>query len=357
MFFEEKFSKTIGILGGGQLAQMLARSGKKLGFNIEIFSEEIDPCSKNDANVTVSQFLYFQELDIFAKKCDFLTIETENIPINALNFLWKRHQDKMTFNPSFIEIAQHRLKEKTFANSIGITTAKFQKIETIAEIVEFFHQNGECILKTSTQGYDGKGQFRISKITDIPQKLECVEYIIEKLVPFEFEISTIATKQGSELQIFPIPQNIHKNGILHTSQVPMVCENFTENQITQIQKTANNYATTVAQNINYNGTFAIEFFVLQSGDLIFNEMAPRVHNSGHFSQNLCNVCQFENHIRAITGLKVLQPALLFQGTMLNIIGNDIKQLHNFLDKPNHLIHLYGKSLKIGRKMGHINIIE
>lgn len=348
MFYEENFGKSVGILGGGQLAQMLARTAKRLGFNVEIFSNEIDCCSKNDGNLTIADFYHTKEIENFAKKCDFITIETENIPVSTLKFLENLCLNKIKTSSQFVEISQNRLNEKSFAKNLDIKTAPFQKILSQNDIHTFFDENGPCIIKTTTQGYDGKGQTKIINKEDIPN-LDDKEYIIEKMINFDYEISVIATKKNEELVLFPIPRNTHRDGILRESLI--------NNQIPKnIIQSAIDCTKKISQNISHTGTFAIEFFVAGS-NVIFNEMAPRVHNSGHFSQNLCNICQFENHIRAVCSLPVIQPMLLFNGKMINIIGDDIYNIDYFLDKKNYFIHLYGKKYVENRKLGHINFIE
>lgn len=369
MFCKENFGTKIGILGGGQLAQMLSRSAKRLGFGVEIFSDEANPCSNLDANITVSDFNHLEEIQHFAKKCDFITIETENIPSGTIKFLEEQSPKKITTSSSFVEISQNRIKEKKFAQSLGITTAPFSVVKSHHDITTFFEENGASILKTATQGYDGKGQTKITNKTDIstiPLNVQNTQYIIEKVIDFHFEVSVIATKQGENLVIFPIPHNIHSEGILRESHI---YGKISKQIVDMVSLCAKN----VSKHIQHTGTFAIEFFVVEDS-IIFNEMAPRVHNSGHFSQNLCNVCQFENHIRAITNLPIIQPKLLHYGKMVNIIGRDIHNLDNFLnantvqcqafensdnflDKPNNFIHLYGKSFAENRKMGHVNIID
>ncbi|MFT4967773.1 MAG: 5-(carboxyamino)imidazole ribonucleotide synthase [Candidatus Deianiraeaceae bacterium] len=358
MFNEGTTPITVGILGGGQLAQMMAMAASKLGFETSIYCEEVNPCAKNMvSNVVTAPFLHFEKLRQFASKCDFITIETENIPLDAIRFLEKHFPDQIKTGSSFVKISQDRIREKEFASALDIATGEYIKVNSVEDMKAFFNQHGSCILKTTTEGYDGKGHVIINKINDIPTLSSEKKYILEKKVNFAFECSVIATKKGQEVAVFPIPLNIHKGGILRESTIPMNIKSFTSQKISSVKNKVKNYTQKIAENISHNGTFAVEYFVLASGEVIFNEMAPRPHNSGHFSNDLCNVSQFENHIRAVVDMPLLEPTLVRSGKMLNIIGDDINGIEKFLDKPNHKIHLYCKSFACERKLGHINIIE
>ncbi len=354
-----QFNKTLGILGSGQLAKMMAESANKLGISIIVYSSDVEPCSAESVKkVITASFLHEERLFQFANECDFITIETENIPLETLEFLEKNFPDKIKTSSSFVGIAQNRLKEKQFAKENNIPTGKNWQVKTHEEISEIIKENGSCILKTATQGYDGKGQVVINSIKDIPELDSGLEYILEQKVPFVCEISVIATKNASGTVFFPIPRNIHKEGILRESIVPFAFDCFNCDDVLKIQHVALENVRKIAEKIVHFGTFAVEFFVLESGEILFNEMAPRPHNSGHFANDLCNISQFENHVRAACGLPIISPTLLHAGKMFNIIGNDICELEKILDKPNHKIHLYNKiGVFHGRKLGHYNIIE
>ena len=353
------FGKTIGILGGGQLAKMMSVAASKLGFTTIIFSEDIEPCSSEHVKkVIVAPFTHTVKLSEFAKECDYITIETENIPATVLEFLETNFPGKIKTSSSFIRIAQNRLKEKEFASSLGIPIGKYIKVEDKSNIKTFFENNGECILKTVTEGYDGKGQTNIKNLEDLPHLKKGVEYILEQKLDFAFEISCIVTKQENNLVFFPIPLNSHKDGILRESIVPLTFDGFTTRKIHSIEKKVTEYTKKIAENIQHDGTFAVEYFVFQNGDIFFNEIAPRPHNSGHFTNDLCNISQFENHIRAIFGLPLIEPQLLHHGKMVNIVGNDINHVEKLLDKPNLKLHLYNKNeIALNRKLGHYNIID
>lgn len=350
--------KTVGILGGGQLAQMMAQASIRLGFETIVYCDEISPCAKTVVSkVITAQYENLQKLEEFALECDFITAETENIPVGTISFLEEKFPKKMRISSKFFGIAQNRLMEKKFASSIGVPIARYIEVKEKQDVEKFFRENGACILKTATQGYDGKGQVKIAKGSDIPIIINNMEYILEAKIDFAFEISVIATKTAEDLQFFPIPLNIHRDGILRNSIVPLKVEGFTKQRLTKITNKALEYTRKIAENIVHSGTFAVEFFVMQNGDVLFNEMAPRPHNSGHFSIDLCNVSQFENHIRAVANLPLLTPVLICNGLMENIIGDDIKHLENYLDKQNCKLHLYGKKYAKGRKLGHVNKLE
>lgn len=354
------FGKVLGILGGGQLAKMMSTSASKLGISTIIFTNEIEPCAKEHSKEVInSSFLNDAKLLEFAQKCDFITIETENIPINAIQLIEKHFPDKISASSQFISIAQNRINEKQFAQELKVPVGKYCNVKTKEDILNFFNENGTCILKTTTQGYDGKGQKLISSIEVIDDlNFNNYEFILEQKINFVCELSVVITKDEKTSVIFPIPRNIHQSGILRRSIVPFAFETFDGKKIKKIQDLAKKYTKKIAESINYKGTFAVEFFVLQDGSLLFNELAPRPHNSGHFTNDLCNISQFENHIRAVCNIPLIEPKLLHKGAMFNIIGNDIYDIEKFLDKPNYKIHLYNKDgIFDGRKMGHYNIIS
>ena len=354
-----QINKTLGILGSGQLAKMMAEAANRLGISTIVYSTDIEPCSAESVKkVITASFLHEERLSQFASECDFITIETENIPIWTLEFLEKHFPEKIKTSSSFVAIAQNRLKEKQFAKENDIPTGKNWHVKTKKDVSRIFKENGACILKTATQGYDGKGQVVINYAKDIPELDPNIEYILEQKIPFICEISIIATKDANGTVFFPVPRNVHKEGILRESIVPLSFQGLKWDDLIKIQHFALQNTQKIAGKVNHFGIFAVEYFVLENGDVLFNEMAPRPHNSGHFANDLCNVSQFENHVRAVCDLPIISPILLHEGRMVNIIGNDIHELEKILDKPNHKIHLYNKiGVFHGRKLGHYNIIE
>ncbi len=354
-----QFNKTLGILGSGQLAKMMSTAASKLGISTIVYSNEVEPCcAEHVKKVIVASFLHEEKLAQFANECDFITIETENIPVQTLEFLEKNFPEKIKTSSSFVGMAQNRLKEKQFAKENQIPTGESWYVKSCEEIAEIFKKNGDCILKTATEGYDGKGQAVVKSPDFIPELNSSIEYILEKKINFVCEISVIVTKSQSKTVFFPIPQNIHQSGILHQSIVPFAFEIFDRKRCKKIQESAIKYTKNIVEKINHSGTFAVEYFILEDGSILFNEIAPRPHNSGHFTNDLCNVSQFENHIRATCNMPLIEPKLLYNGKMVNIIGHDIYNIEKILDKPNHKIHLYNKTgIAEGRKLGHYNIIE
>lgn len=351
-------NKTIGILGGGQLAQMMADAASRLGIDTIVYCEETNPCSRHHVkDVIVSQYTNTKMLDVFAKSCSVITLETENIPAEALSYLEKTYPGKISFSSNFIEITKNRFKEKEFAKSLGVNVRPYYNIESHEDVATIIKEEGACILKTLTQGYDGKGQYIIKTLEEMPDIDYRHGYILEKFVPFIFEISIICTTNDNIIEFFPVPRNIHKDGILRESIVPLAYDDCTGEFLSNAIKKAQEFTRSIVQNIKYSGTFAVEYFVLDNGDIVFNEIAPRPHNSGHFSIDLCNVSQFENHVRAICGLPIVKPELLRAGKMVNIIGHDIETLHKTLDNNLVRLHIYGKDFAFGRKLGHYNIFK
>lgn len=347
--------KTIGIIGGGQLGQMLAIEAIKLGFDVHIYSNENNsPATYSCMQYTIGYYSDSIKILGFASKCDIVTSEFESIPSNVLKNIETTYPDKLHPSSNAFYISQNRLREKNFIQNLGIPVPPFSEITTHADIKTFYGKNGNSIIKTAEQGYDGKGQFRILNESDIKNFTFQTEtqYIIEAFVAFESELSCILTRNiAGEIAFYPIPLNIHKSGILHKS----IIKNDTFAQETY--KLAQEYTTKIATSLNFVGTMCAEYFVSSDKTMTCNEIAPRVHNSGHFTLDLCTVNQFENHVRAISNLPILQTHQISSGEMINLIGDDIVNiLPNFLDKPNAKIHMYGKrECKIGRKMGHITL--
>lgn len=353
MHLSESFGKKIGIIGGGQLCKMLTVSANLLGFQVLCYTNEEESSGAIFAHqVFVGDYKDEAKLLEFAGQCDFLTIEFEAIGAKALQKIEKTYPGKLFPNSNAIFVSQNRLREKTFFYDAGVKVAEFAPIKTKEDALDFFQKHGKFILKTTEEGYDGKGQLLISCQKDIEGMLpfEGRELVAEQFIPFAFESSVILTRgKDGEIITFPIPVNIHKKGILHRSIV-------NHNHVPWKEK-MEKMACKIAHELEFVGTMAVEFFILENGEILANEMAPRVHNSGHFSQDLCTISQFENHIRAIAGLPIHQPKLLFEGEMLNLIGEEINLSVNFLDKPNAKLHIYGKKeVKPNRKMGHINFI-
>ncbi|MDX1950509.1 MAG: 5-(carboxyamino)imidazole ribonucleotide synthase [Rickettsiales bacterium] len=351
------YSKKIAILGGGQLGMMLAKDAKKLGFQTICLTpktKEKQPAEFICDKIIFANYDDNEALKKLAEEADFITYEFENIPYKSIEFLEKI---KPTNPPAqAIFTAQNRLRERSFFRDNKLPTHRFRHCKNPQDISNAFDELKieKAILKTSDYGYDGKGQARVSKnddFTKIWQELNFNSIILEEFVDFDFEISVIlARKNNNEIAIFPIGRNTHRDGILRVSELPINLSEKTKNQAEQT-------AIKIAELLNYVGVLAVEFFVLKNGDISINEIAPRVHNSGHWTQDGCNISQFEQHIRAISSLPLISPKLTCTNIrMENIIGEDIYKIAEYKKNSNAKIHLYGKNeVKKGRKLGHVNI--
>jgi len=282
-------------------------------------------------------------LEKFASLCDVITVEFENIPYETALELEK----KVPFrpNPRSLHIAQNRLREKNFARSLGIDTAPFIEVTDLREAVEAI--GTPCVLKTVELGYDGKGQIKIDHDTDLPS-ISNPGGILEGWIPFKMEISVVAARGlNGEFAPFSPVQNIHSKGILDTTIAPAeISDELAQKAVETTKK--------LMEALEYVGIFAVEFFVTQEGQILVNEFAPRPHNSGHWTIDACATSQFEQHIRAICGLPLGNPAHHCSAVMKNLIGETIHEWPEILAGQNDKLHIYGKKeVKPGRKMGHV----
>ena len=354
-----KIGKTIGIIGGGQLSRMLAISAYNLGYKVAIYSNDGESsASQITKYLTIGNYFDKKKLLEFASEVDILTYEFENISYEILQEIELQFPKKLKPNYQSLFTSNNRLREKEFFNNLGIQTAKYEKISSIDELRRtIFEENFTlpAILKTSEDGYDGKGQHSINDSYDL-NELEGLDfskgYILEEKIHFKQEVSLIlARDEQNNIEYFPIPHNIHKKGILHTSSVPNSLSEEINSEIYRIGKK-------VADSLNYIGVMAIEFFIDKNDKIIVNEMAPRVHNSGHYTMNACNVSQFEQHIRAICGLPLKHVELFFDCKMRNLIGDDLNYWKDFIEVRNAFLHIYDKGeIRGSRKMGHVNFIK
>ena len=345
--------KTIGIVGGGQLGRMMCFSAHKMGFKTVIFSDQ-DQCVASFVtnNIIIANYDDQDALDKFAKIVDIVTFEFENIPFATINYL----SNKVNTYPNaqILKITQNRILEKEFLNKIAIKTANYSKILSKNDIAKNLAIFGKAIIKTATMGYDGKGQYVISdnsQIDHIWQIHADNQLIIEEFCPFDFEVSIIIARsfQG-EVACYEPVQNIHQNSILYKTTYPSSLND-------QMSKKAQEIAIKIANELDLVGILAVEFFVV--GDQLYvNELAPRPHNSGHITMDLCYNSQFDQLIKAICGFKLGDVGFFASGYMQNIIGNDINKIQDYQNNPKAKIHLYDKKDIIeGRKMGHVNIIN
>ncbi|WP_206452831.1 5-(carboxyamino)imidazole ribonucleotide synthase [Aurantimonas marina] len=341
---------TIGVVGGGQLARMLAMAAARLGYRTVILDPDPACPAVQLANETlVAAYDDVAALSRLAGSCDVVTYEFENVPVQPL----RAAVQGVPLHPSAdaLEIAQDRVVEKAFLNGIGVATAEWQAIDSAAEMDHALIQlGGEAILKTRRFGYDGKGQATIRKdapLDNIFESLGGVPSILERRVPFAYECSVIGARgTDGTVAIYDPAENVHGLGILQRSAVP--------GRITEdVAREAKGIASRILERLQYIGVIGVEFFVGTDGSLLVNEIAPRVHNSGHWTEAACVISQFEQHIRAVAGLPLGSPARHSDCVMENLIGNDVKRAASLLTEPAVLVHLYGKAeARAGRKMGH-----
>ena len=345
---------TIGILGGGQLGQMLSMAAARLGFKTHIFEPSENPPASNVASkFTRAEYDDYDALKQFASSVDVVTYEFENIPTAALDII--ETQSEIFPNREALKISQDRLIEKEFINKLGFKTASFCEVNSIEELIHAINQIGApSILKTRRFGYDGKGQVKVqpsSKPEEIWKNLGEKALILEGFINFSSEFSVIGSRsKDGQISCFDPGENVHKDGILRTTTVPA--------HLTNQQKTEAVLITAkILETLKYVGVIGIEFF-LEKNSLVINEFAPRVHNSGHWTQNGCTVDQFEQHIRAITGWKLCNAERHSDVIMENLIGDEIYKTNQLVEDGSIALHLYGKAdVNPGRKMGNFNRIK
>ena len=342
----------LGIIGGGQLGSLLSVAAKKLNIKTTIYSDDQDAPAQNFCNDFVfGDYNNKEKIHEFVNKVDLITYEFENIPFDTLNEINKLK--KVLPKPSVNRLIQHRLAEKDFVNKLNIRTTRYVSIEKKSDI-ETLEDFLPGILKTTTMGYDGKGQYPIKKITDLNNlNLDFSKgYILEKLVKLKKEISVIVTRFGNNnYEIYEPIENTHQDQILNHSKIPAEISS-------KILDQSKSWATTIAEELKYIGTLCVEFFIDRNENLYVNEIAPRVHNSGHLTINAYNVSQFENHVRAVCSLEKIPLKKLSNAKMINLIGNQIEPYRqNFKFKDNEFFFDYlKKEIKEKRKMGHITTL-
>jgi 5-(carboxyamino)imidazole ribonucleotide synthase len=354
---------TIGIIGGGQLGMMLAREAKRMGYKVLTLDPTEDcPCAQICDGQIIADFDDKKKVYALAKKSDVLTYEFENVPSTMISLLEESGFDVLP-SSSVLHITQDRIKEKQFLRSIGVPTADFALIENHDDFKKAASTIGlPSILKTTTGGYDGKGQNVLKNEKDLLKIDESFfhrNWIWERFVPFLKEISVICSRSiDGSTAAFPVPENIHRNNILYMSIIPARIPE-------KIEKKAIEIAKKVACNLGYVGVIGVEMFYTKEGEVLVNEVAPRVHNSGHYTIEACVTSQFEEHIRMICGLPHGSTKLLSPAVMVNIIGDDasnkksvLRGIDRALRIPGVSIHMYGKKdVKPGRKMGHMTILD
>jgi 5-(carboxyamino)imidazole ribonucleotide synthase len=345
---------TIGILGGGQLGRMLALAAAPLELKCHIYSPDKDSCAFDVVNrSTCAPYEDEAALARFADAVDVITYEFENVPAETAAFLAQRKP--VLPDPHVLEITQDRLAEKDFLKELKIGTAPYAKVGSLEEFTAAIEAVGlTAVLKTRRLGYDGKGQARIAKPGEAAhawRSLREVPCILEGFVKFAREVSVIAARgRDGKMQCFEVTENEHRNHILAVSTVPA-------NVTPVVAEEARRVATRIGKAFDYVGVFAVEMFVIGAGKrqtLLVNEIAPRVHNSGHWTIDGATVSQFEQHIRAVAGWPLAKPLRLGRAQMTNLIGADVYDALRWLTVAGASVHLYGKGEpRPGRKMGHV----
>jgi len=344
--------QSVGILGGGQLGSLLCLAAKKLNIKTVIYCDDKDA----PAQIYSDEFIFGDykdkiKLQEFISKVDVVTYEFENIPFETLDLINQYKQVKP--KPEINKIVQHRLNEKDFINKCNISTTRYVSIKKKTDLgmnVELV----PAILKTCRLGYDGKGQYRINSNSDL-EKLDIdfsQDYILEKIINLKKEFSIILTRFSHSLhETYDPIENEHENQILNHSKIPATIDE-------KIILKAKDWASIIADHLDYVGTICIEYFIDKNDNLFVNEIAPRVHNSGHLTINAYNISQFENHIRAVCGLDKIKTEKLFNAKMINLIGEDILVYRKMNFKYNEFFFDYLKNeVKKKRKMGHLTIIQ
>ena len=345
---------TIGILGSGQLGRMLALAAARLGFKCHIFAPDRDsPAFDVVHAATFADYTDESALVRFAESADVVTYEFENIPAAAAAFLAPRVP--VLPDPKVLATTQDRLIEKDFIAGLGIGTAAYAAVSTPAELSAALEQIGRpAVLKTRRFGYDGKGQATVHDGT-VPEaawrQIGQQPAILEAFVPFAREVSVVAARGGDgSVECFEVTENQHRDGVLKVSRVPAAVSAATA-------QVARRIAEMIAQKFDYVGVLAVEMFVLRDGNVLVNEIAPRVHNSGHWTIDGASVSQFEQHIRAIAGWPLGKPVRHSRVEMINLLGAEVEDYRKWLGVPGAAVHLYGKaSVRPGRKMGHVTRI-
>jgi 5-(carboxyamino)imidazole ribonucleotide synthase len=343
----------LGIIGGGQLGSMLCQAAKKLNIKTIIYSDDVEFPAQNFCDEFISsEYSNKDKIYEFAKKVDVITYEFENIPYDTLNELNKLKP--VSPKPSVNRLIQHRLAEKDFINKLNIRTTRYVHVESKEDLLPL----GDFlpgILKTTTMGYDGKGQYPINNIEAIDSlniNFEN-EYILEKLVKLKKEISVIITRfSNNKYEIYEPIENTHEDQILRHSKIPA--------EISQkLSEQSKEWAILIAEELKYIGTLCVEFFIDRNDNLYVNEIAPRVHNSGHLTINAYNVSQFENHVRAVCSLDQIPLKKISNAEMINLIGD---QIVKYRDNPKvndnqFLFDYLKKDIKEKRKMGHLTTLK
>lgn len=346
---------TIGIVGGGQLGQMIALSAKAMGYKVAVLDPDNNCSTGQVADVQITaDYADDNAIELLAQASDVLTYEFENVDVDALENA--KDEAALPQGTRLLEITGNRINEKNFLNEINVSTTNFAVVKTESDLNQAIDQIGyPSILKTADGGYDGHGQVDLNSPSDLNAGLELVKTepcVLEERQAFVKELSVMVTRSASgKIQSFPLAENIHYHHILHKTIVPARVDE-------KVHASAEMIARKIAENLKLRGVLGIEFFMLPGGKLLVNELAPRPHNSGHYSIEASNISQFEAHIRSICGLEIPTIKQIAPCVMVNLLGQHLDKARQRLpQRPDWHFHDYGKEeVRENRKMGHITIL-
>ncbi|GAB1534261.1 MULTISPECIES: 5-(carboxyamino)imidazole ribonucleotide synthase [Brevibacillus] len=353
-----KPGSTLGILGGGQLGRMIALAGRAMGYRFVTMDPTADaPCGQTADRQIVASYDDVEAAMQLASVSDVISYEFENVDAQVAEVLESRAY--VPQGSRLLRITQNRIREKTAIREIGIPVAPFCVVNSLEDLQEAVRELGlPAVMKTATGGYDGKGQWVLRSEAELAEAYETLskagaELIVEQFVPFQMELSVVAARNpAGELAVFPVSENIHQENILHLSIVPARIS-------AEVAARAEEIARTIVEKLDVVGLIAVELFLTEDGQLYVNELAPRPHNSGHFTMDACVTSQFEQHVRAVCNLPLGSTELLSSVVMVNILGEHLQPVIDQIDKLPRTakLHLYGKAeSKAKRKMGHINVL-
>lgn len=344
---------TLGILGGGQLGRMLSQAASRLGFDVVILDPEPDcPAARVSRAQITAAYDDPDALQALGALCDVVTFEFENVPAASVERLAEAGA-LVAPGPTALAVAQDRVDEKSFLNAVGATTVDFAPVSNLADLADAIDRLGlPALLKTRREGYDGKGQVWIRDAADAEAAFDAIgrrPAILEAAAVFTRELSVIAARgHDGAVAVYPLGENVHAGGVLKTTLAPAAVDPAT-------QARARDIAAAVLDGLDYVGVMGIELFDMGGGELLVNEIAPRVHNTGHWTQDGCVCDQFEQHIRAVAGWPLGPTDAHARIEMTNLLGDEVDQWRDLADDPDARLHLYGKAeARPGRKMAHVN---
>lgn len=346
---------TLGILGGGQLGRMLAQAAERLGFDVVILDPQPDcPAARVSRAQITAPYDDPDALQALGRLCDVVTFEFENVPAASVETLAEAGA-LVAPGPTALAVAQDRVDEKTYLNAVGAPTVDFAAVTTLDDLTAAIDRLGlPALLKTRREGYDGKGQVWIRNAADVQAAFDAIgrrPAVLEAAAVFNRELSVIAARgRDGAVAVYPLGENVHQNGVLKTTTAPAAVDPATQGRAEAI-------AAAVLDGLDYIGVMGIELFDMGSGELLVNEVAPRVHNTGHWTQDGCVCDQFEQHVRAVVGWPLGPSNAHARIEMTNLLGDEVDQWRTLAAEPNARLHLYGKhDARPGRKMAHVNRI-